>query len=1048
MAPSRGKGKGQTPNRTRKATAVSGLSRRSARGKASGNGDVYDDLLAEAATIDSRDALSDRPLKRRKVAGIRVSRNDNDNGPHSTKGKRPAQTIEVSSASGDDDESDFGFEDVDLDIPTAPDQAADQQDDIGDVSVSVDTAPTPQRRTQRKPASVAEKAYRLLVHKAHILCLLSHCIYINTWCNNAMVQRHLRPLLSKKIVSFLNPKAGDSQFRQNEAFMDGLNQTCDVFRGEFKLTASGMRSAKWDHESGDIVAEPMDRSDFVTAANNLEGSQDTGNQLFCALLRAVGVEARLVCSLQPLPLANPSSSKANTPQKSNKTTVFATASGNYSPATDSNTEDAAVKSSSTIGNVPSARRRLGQPSFAPNATEPSKAKKPIRKLKYPVFWVEAFNPAHQKWIALDPLVTQTINRPSKLEPPASYAENQLSYVIAFESDCVARDVTRRYARAFNAKTRRVRVEGSENGSSWFKQTMRFFRRRGGALDRDQVEDAELAQRELKEGLPANVLDFKDHPYYALERHLKRHDVIHPKREVGKVNAGTAAKPRMEAVFRRQDVLQCRSADKWFRVGREIRKGEQPVKRVPARRMRRARSASQEESEDGEAAMTLLYAPFQTTEYIPAPVVNGKVPRNAFGNLDIYVPSMIPSGGSHVRHALAKEAARALKVDCVDAVTGFQFKGRQGTAITEGVIVPMESADAVWAAIEILQDERTEDESKLRSAVALRMWKRFLTGLRIQERVATYGGASGDVPMDLDEQSNENEGIEAGGFLQSDAMDAEVLPTAGRFSLVELSRSRESAKRPRKLAQDEDSEEEAQFNEASNDDSGLEEAAHVPPRATRRQRKVIEDDESEGEYITNAQDHPPPSASPHVNGESSGSLLPDDTFVEDGTGGGFIADDEGGFLPDEQTDPTGDGIGRLSSDDQLSMAEHDTVGLENAGFSNLDVGGGFLPDVGESDDRIESHTVETGQQVGDRADVMMHEALQDLEDVPMQENNAPLVVEEAEPQVPPAHDLTAPVGVEPSNDLRTVVQDDESDRGSMLSHDPDDEDAEPDWLESD
>ena len=35
----------------------------------------------------------------------------------------------------------------------------------------------------------------------------------------------------------------------------------------------------------------------------LRGSQDAGAQLFCALLRYVGVKTRLVCSLQPLSIS-------------------------------------------------------------------------------------------------------------------------------------------------------------------------------------------------------------------------------------------------------------------------------------------------------------------------------------------------------------------------------------------------------------------------------------------------------------------------------------------------------------------------------------------------------------------------------------------------------------------------------------------------------------------------------------------------------------------------------------------------------------------------
>jgi xeroderma pigmentosum group C-complementing protein len=47
----------------------------------------------------------------------------------------------------------------------------------------------------------------------------------------------------------------------------------------------------------------MQKSDFRDAATKLEASRDTGAQLFCALLRSIGVETRLVCSLQVLPLS-------------------------------------------------------------------------------------------------------------------------------------------------------------------------------------------------------------------------------------------------------------------------------------------------------------------------------------------------------------------------------------------------------------------------------------------------------------------------------------------------------------------------------------------------------------------------------------------------------------------------------------------------------------------------------------------------------------------------------------------------------------------------
>ena len=197
-------------------------------------------------------------------------------------------------------------------------------------------------------------------------------------------------------------------------------------------------------------------------------------------------------------------------------------------------------------------------------------RKRIRESKYPVHWVEAFNEAVQKWVPIDPLVTKTVAKPSKFEPPAGDPGNNMSYVIAFEDDGTARDVTRRYAKAYNAKTRRGRVEATKDGEKWWQRVMRLYRRSHG-MDRDQVEDAELTAKEAAEPMPRNVQDFKDHPYYALERHLRRSEVIHPKREVGKVRAGRPGSTNaLESIYRRRDVHQLKSADKWYRMGREIK----------------------------------------------------------------------------------------------------------------------------------------------------------------------------------------------------------------------------------------------------------------------------------------------------------------------------------------------------------------------------------------------------------------------------------------------------------------------------------------------
>lgn len=51
----------------------------------------------------------------------------------------------------------------------------------------------------------------------------------------------------------------------------------------------------------DDIDLPIQLSDFRDAARKLRGSRDVGTQVFCALLRSARTEARLVCSLHPLP---------------------------------------------------------------------------------------------------------------------------------------------------------------------------------------------------------------------------------------------------------------------------------------------------------------------------------------------------------------------------------------------------------------------------------------------------------------------------------------------------------------------------------------------------------------------------------------------------------------------------------------------------------------------------------------------------------------------------------------------------------------------------
>lgn len=747
----------------------------------------------------SQDHKADRPIKSA-IEEHESEDDDDDEGIEFEDVDIPKPTVQTTYRESSDEESeeDAQFEDVDFSAVFANnDQASDQQEKTLELNLTAaKEALAPSRRPadRRKPITKEEREQRVEIHKAHILCLLAHVEKRNHWCNDPVVQENLRPLLTAKIVHWLNPEPHLTQFGRTESLKKGLQMIMEKFQQRFTITEIGLRRALWAEDEKqlenyglpDEIDTCLEKSDFRKAAKRMSGSRDVGAQLFCALLRAAGVETRLVCSLQPLSFVTggptlPKPRQAKTPSRPAPATVEATR-GEPPPS--------AV--------IPSPRARLGHPNAAayivpemsaPPTTVPPRTpprqSAPLRESDYPVFWVEVLDAAHQKWQPVDTLVTYTMFRANKLEPPAADRGNCLSYVVAFEEDGSGKDVTRRYAKAYNAKTRRLRVDGplipEDDRKKWWRKVMRRYKQPGARSDLDQIENNELSGMEAREPMPRNVADFKNHPVYALERHMRRHEVLAPDAPVvGTVGAGS--KGPLEKIYRRRDVRAAKSVDKWYRLGREIKPGEEPVKVLPRRKrpQRKGRRALDDDQDDSSSDDPVLgpspskgipiFTFDQTSLYVPPPVVAGRIPKNKFGNLDLYVPSMVPAGGAHISHPRAGHAAHILEVDYAPALTGFDWRGRKGTAVYNGVVVPAEAVDGVRAVIDGFEDLEAMLEEEKRSRRALATWKRLLRGLRIRKSV--FGDEDvfdesiplEDFPVDEDEEmEDKDEDQYAGGF---------------------------------------------------------------------------------------------------------------------------------------------------------------------------------------------------------------------------------------------------------------------------------------------
>ncbi len=67
---------------------------------------------------------------------------------------------------------------------------------------------------------------------------------MNEWLTD-LLQTILKPLLSQRTVSYLNPNPSFSQFQQSRSFIDGLTQASVAWKERFVTTARGLHRANW-----------------------------------------------------------------------------------------------------------------------------------------------------------------------------------------------------------------------------------------------------------------------------------------------------------------------------------------------------------------------------------------------------------------------------------------------------------------------------------------------------------------------------------------------------------------------------------------------------------------------------------------------------------------------------------------------------------------------------------------------------------------------------------------------------------------------------------
>ncbi|KAH8290694.1 hypothetical protein KR054_005041 [Drosophila jambulina] len=347
-------------------------------------------------------------------------------------------------------------------------------------------------------------------------------------------------------------------------------------------------------------------------------------------------------------------------------------------------------------------------------------------------WVEVWSEVEEQWICIDLFkgkvhCVETIRVSLEISNMIFYinlyylntqknASPGLAYVFAFQDDQSLKDVTARYCSSWSTTVRKSRVE-----KAWLDDVITPYL--GRRTRRDITENEQLHRIHADKPLPKSIAEFKDHPLYVLERHLLKFQGLYPP------DAPTLGFIRGEPVYARECVHLLHSREIWLKSARVVKLGEQPYKVVKARPKwdKLTRSVIKDQPLE-------IFGYWQTQEYEPPTAENGIVPRNAYGNVELFKACMLPKKTVHLRLPGLMRICKKLNIDCANAVIGFDFHQGACHPMYDGFIVCEEFQEVVTAAWEEDQQEQARKEQEKYETRVYGNWKKLIKGLLIRERL--------------------------------------------------------------------------------------------------------------------------------------------------------------------------------------------------------------------------------------------------------------------------------------------------------------------------
>jgi len=344
-------------------------------------------------------------------------------------------------------------------------------------------------------------------------------------------------------------------------------------------------------------------------------------------------------------------------------------------------------------------------------------------------WTEIYCKKAKRWVPVNPL-----NKYSVYPIPKQLITNEfneISYIITIDYDGFIKERTKRYAKDFLTFTRKLRLK---NNAKWWE--VKVIKRYFSSNIIDDSDEEVPDEVEEKQPLPTSISGFLNHPLYVLERHIKKYEVLYSKEPIlGYI--------RNEAIYPRSNIRPVNTKEYWIRQGLSIKEGSEAAKYVKSKVYTIKKKRMIEFSKQNAVLnkdfnlgdeMVPLYGDWQTEPYVSPPVKNGIVPKSQFGNIDMFKPSMLPEGGTHLRIQGLGPLARKLNIDFANAVIGFDFRLGHCVPIIDGIVVATENVDLLLNKFEEFEIEKFRKFMEKREKRILSNWRRLVKGLLTRERL--------------------------------------------------------------------------------------------------------------------------------------------------------------------------------------------------------------------------------------------------------------------------------------------------------------------------